>query len=697
MIRASFSPPHSVPIALRYLTKDKDCYIERGRTEFTTKREWKVLLDGNVNDEALLQILIDTREIIAEVRIDRITATQNSDHSEAAMGQTRKLDILANNGSKIGVTLDSCTIRLHHSDETIFESHYCIENGDRFSADRSLQIPTPISNNAAFAKFNQISAQSDYETVSTYLKCPRIAYDIVRSFLSQVIKLIDEIYKSDVTNVCRQEILVYLQEQYVRTSGFKQSIHKSSGPHWTPVNLCIEEVWIGECPLIIGTYGAPSAHAFGHEPLISPKDQEGLFMPNALKQSTRLERCETLRELSEIIRRQNDTIFDGIIVESRQTVAQLKAECIGRLHKARKKGLNRIQALRKEVCFCNFVSAIGTCLSAVLDIASTTMPPAHLSIWCSNFQSKGLSVFCESLLSTKGPEKCMLEDYYAVIKECWQGRLSISVSSSDTSVEIGPFGDVFLNISHPSICIAKTKVLALLFTQGVNEIQTMANLLGETKLQETINEESLRKLTEWSLPIADEYLRSLVERLRYHIELSASGAPSLPASAPKFNPFSFRRHKHIEILEVAAIIAEYLNSITPVLRLVSCKSGKDRTAMSSTLSIRNTIFGKGFSSEGDDLREAMRGERGVRLQNVERNLGMSTDQCVGVSPSIRKPDVSESNLGSEGSVAPQFGSILPIRYTIGGFAGRFAFNKVQIGLLPERLRPPIRVTGNVAS
>lgn len=128
-----------------------------------------------------------------------------------------------------------------------------------------------------------------------------------------------------------------------------------------------------------------------------------------------------------------------------------------------------------------------------------------------------------------------------------------------------------------------------------------------------------------------------------------------------------------------------MSSVTPVVsHFISCKSGKDRTAMAVTLNHVLSISGKGSKSlrSASDisssissidsagvynvdlhpeyfypLLNAMRTESGLRLYNVERNF--SLDQ--------------EANYER-------------------GCRGKYALNSIQLQILPHLYRPPPRVT-----
>lgn len=739
MYRASFSPKQAKLIALRNLKLEGETYVEVGRTEFAKDGQWNVLLQYEENlmqtkeGEILMQIVTVGGSIIGE----KIITSQNSNRGtvETPDGVDSdhrrdcfKLHMQSYDQQNIYILLTP--YEMPHwpirPEETMFETHYAVPSsiagpninitpgqrprsrtmsnesmtdaGDHWTLRRTLSNKSlgsnkdqhhPIQEDTLVRKL-QVRPRSLEDarcsSISSYLWTPQIACTIAKSFLAQ---MVDFVHRTNCTNTDQSttnEMIAYLSDQYAHTTAFKPSVHKVSGPHFTPTNLCIEQVWIDGKPTLITSYGAPSAHALGYE-VTSGASCDGLFRSDDLAEYRKIQSCQSVQELNTLI--SNSSLSRHIIIQGGQSLDDLRLECNRRLQSKSKQSIVDANSLRRDICFCNFVTAVGSALSTALDTACTTLSSDTLEAWIKNLEINGLLVMCESLLSTRGNEKRMLEDYYGVIKQCQQERMSISISQGDTAVSMGSFGDIELNIRHSKINVSHIRVTAVLFTQGVNEVQTMANALGETRIQESINDESLRVLKEW-VTASNLGSAELITKLQYHIALSVSGAPSLPAMPPMFNPFPFRRHKHVEILEVAGAIARSLNQQSPVLHLISCKSGKDRTAMSATLAIATQVQDSGGIPL--ELLELMRSERGVRLQNVERNLLTPEKYCCGDNSLPMA-----SSMESSERFAISCRSNFPCKYTTGGLAGRFAFNKMQIGLLPEKLRPPARVCGNVAS
>eukprot|EP00750_Incisomonas_marina_P022345 INCI4964.11.p1 GENE.INCI4964.11~~INCI4964.11.p1 ORF type:complete len:2408 (+),score=294.54 INCI4964.11:1047-7226(+) len=143
------------------------------------------------------------------------------------------------------------------------------------------------------------------------------------------------------------------------------------------------------------------------------------------------------------------------------------------------------------------------------------------------------------------------------------------------------------------------QTFAVLFTQGINEMQTFANRLGQAGLQDSINQESLQRLWRFC-----ERFRKAKSRSQHEPEPQDADAPPLgprvdenstsqAAGAARWhdvqtrlealeeNLFSHRgrSQKNTELLQQAASLARFLDAG----RVTICKSAKDRTSMSVTL------------------------------------------------------------------------------------------------------------------
>ena len=133
----------------------------------------------------------------------------------------------------------------------------------------------------------------------------------------------------------------------------------------------------------------------------------------------------------------------------------------------------------------------------------------------------------------------------------------------------------------PELGSVRVPVRAMLFTQGVNEWQSAANVAKQGGLQDEINREGRKKMMD------------LVERLKRRPDL----ATVFDGSEEKLKQFLDAREA--ELKELQLVLANTLDTGTKSLdvltrasalargmgcaRVTHCKSGKDRTSMSVTL------------------------------------------------------------------------------------------------------------------
>ncbi|KAF9288147.1 Inositol polyphosphate 4-phosphatase type II [Mortierella alpina] len=323
----------------------------------------------------------------------------------------------------------------------------------------------------------------------------------------------------------------------------------------------------------------------------------------------------------------------------------------------------------------------------------------------------GWLVQIESLLSTQGNELGMLQDYFQAVEDVRNSvtislhALPLSRSTLPTSpattpaeraspVDLEDIGDDTVQVSgrrgqinlsfgldplqfsllpdHLKACSTKIHVWPILFSQGINEMQTLSNFTGKSSLQWTINETGLRQMqsyvsqyqawisqnpsnlsSDWAIvtPSKAELWNGepLVAELLCELELAVLGHPdevhapsersrtssqdetdvqlSYPSPSPSESHF-FRSRTEAAPGSNTGILGsmmEYGSS-----RLFSSKGSKEECVLecAETLTralgqIRTPINTHSEQNGEDDwqaILDAMRSEVGVRIKNVERNL-----------------------------------------------------------------------------
>ncbi|UIZ28215.1 hypothetical protein KXD40_004492 [Peronospora effusa] len=265
----------------------------------------------------------------------------------------------------------------------------------------------------------------------------------------------------------------------------------------------------------------------------------------------------------------------------------------------------------------------------------------------------------------------------------WDNVQSLAPASVD---KLFPFTHLVIRVKLRSGKVKLTKALRhggfikvcpVLFTQGINEKQTLANNTGSsvTRLQDIINATSLRTLRNY----CDRYcnytsmrqMQAAQQQERQRDHSTGSTRPRPPSSpntvvAPsgpsreevyrilgeldKLIGTAGRqaRKKRPEILQLSSDLCRYISGG----RVTVCKSAKDRTGMSVTLEQgRILVQHHGLREHKKaDIVSVMRSE-GVRIENALKNTGRRV----------------------------------------------FAFNALQRSLLPEEYRCPPRTSGRNVS
>lgn len=312
--------------------------------------------------------------------------------------------------------------------------------------------------------------------------------------------------------------------------------------------------------------------------------------------------------------------------------------------------------LRKSVAVSQSVSGLVACFVAELDLCLQEQNAAVLE----QMSKIGFLIGWESLISSHGKELRMLSDAWVAIK-CLETFAFQLVESAALDIVLEKREHVgytirvpvppaqFASLPETLRAGALIPVTSVLFTQGINEMQSLANMVGHSgvSIQSKINSTSFRSIVEYynrftssGVALSETSVGSHPDEILRNLRASVEGES---ASA-----------KNTCILLHAADAVRALHGG----RVTYCKSGKDRTAMSVTLEQARLLVQRkrhvleeiafGSAADGGPLDEVK------RVANTMRAFGV-------------RIAIAEKNVGRP----------------------KYSFNSLQRKLLPEIYRPPM--------
>ncbi|GMF38832.1 unnamed protein product [Phytophthora fragariaefolia] len=294
--------------------------------------------------------------------------------------------------------------------------------------------------------------------------------------------------------------------------------------------------------------------------------------------------------------------------------------------------------MREDVVRSQVLAIAGASFLNAVGLAATRggQHRQRLQLSCST----GFLLSIESLLSTVGAEKGMLEDMSEGVR--WlnsvvsfqlvqSGEANPHVEMSKcVSVTSTPTGDhVVVAFAVPPDVFAKLpevlqhghaiKLHGVMFTQGINEMQSVANHYLNSSLQDELNFESVQMLQRYFRVYQTQVMAGAGDDKKREADLAelAELQSEIEALTGRLNIRTENvQKKFVNILITSSDICRRLGAG----RTTCCKSGKDRTAMSVTLETSRLLVDHFHVRQGVHLCNAMR-ERGVRRINVLANTG----------------------------------------------------------------------------
>ncbi len=338
-----------------------------------------------------------------------------------------------------------------------------------------------------------------------------------------------------------------------------------------------------------------------------------------------------------------------------------------------------------------FLSEIELCFarSRILSSQNKTDIPDP-SEYGNQLRTSGFLIGFESLVSTAGNELTMLDDSrgamkllegltFRIFSNPAVGSLMVSlrdISQGIISISMGQNDFHTMFSSQPPLQYSDVGIRPVLFTQGINEVQSLANATSRMIAGNSSSENGSSGSASASSLVQTDINNESFARLEFYYESSVRFVKRIDASNTALmrlkyavanqQPFS----KDVDILNFSNDLIRLLNGG----RVIFCKSGKDRTAMAATLQ-QAIYLSNYYPSILPCLASTM-----TDYNASEATDGSNSEKQIVYHPGI----IAISNIFREFGVR-----ILIAKKNVGTYL--YSFNAIQRMALPPAYRPPLTV------